>query len=297
MTYRVLSAGPQASTDLFPPPLILDCGGRSIDLGLPQVMGILNLTPDSFSDGGRFLARDAALSHARQMVSEGAAIIDIGGESTRPGAQSVTTEQELERVIPVIEALAGEVPVPISIDTSKPEVMKEAVSAGAGMLNDVLALRAPGAVAAAAEADVPICLMHMQGEPRTMQNAPAYSDVVKEVRDFLLERREVCIKAGIPHNRILFDPGFGFGKSLQHNLALLKDLPTFVSTGAPILVGISRKSMIGSLLGDAPVNERVFGSIAAAVLAVNSGAAIIRAHDVRATVEALKVVSAVRSAE
>jgi dihydropteroate synthase len=260
-------------------------------------MGILNLTPDSFSDGGRFLARDAALSHARQMVEAGAAIIDIGGESTRPGAQPVSIEQELERVVPVIEALADQIPVPISIDTFKPVVMREAVAAGAGMINDILALRTPGALQAAAEAAVPICLMHMQGEPRTMQDAPQYGDVVVEVRQFLAERMDACRSAGIPDNRLLIDPGFGFGKSLAHNLSLLKHLRTFSTLHAPILVGISRKSMIGSLLGGAPVQERISGGLAAAIQAVNEGAAMIRTHDVRETADALKVVEAVFSAE
>jgi dihydropteroate synthase len=260
-------------------------------------MGILNLTPDSFSDGGRFLARDAALSHALEMVQAGAAIIDIGGESTRPGAQPVSIEQELDRVVPVIEALADEIPVPISIDTFKPAVMREAVSAGAGMINDIMALRTPGALQAAAETAVPVCLMHMQGEPRTMQDAPRYRDVVVDVRTFLAERLEACRAAGIPGNRILLDPGFGFGKSLAHNLSLLKHLRAFSILDAPILVGISRKSMIGSLLGGVPVQERVSGGLAAAVLAVIEGAAVIRTHDVRETVDALKVASAVMFAE
>jgi dihydropteroate synthase len=258
-------------------------------------MGILNLTPDSFSDGGRFLARDAALTHANQMVAEGAAIIDIGGESTRPGAQPVSEQQELDRVVPVIEALAGEIPVPISIDTSKPKVMTEAVATGAGMLNDVYALRAPGAIEAAAKTNVPICLMHMQGEPRTMQNEPVYKNVVKEVGEFLAERLGACASAGISPDRILLDPGFGFGKTLQHNLSLLKNLGKLRTIGAPLLVGISRKSMIGSLLGNVPVDDRLSGSLAAAVLAVSHGAAIIRVHDVRETVEALKIVSAVQA--
>jgi dihydropteroate synthase len=260
-------------------------------------MGILNLTPDSFSDGGRFLARDAALAHARQMVRDGAAIIDIGGESTRPGAQPVSAEQELERVVPVVEALAGEVPVPISIDTFKPEVMRAAVAAGAGMINDIMALRAQGALQAAAETAVPVCLMHMRGEPRTMQDAPEYGDVVADVRRFLSERRDACLAAGIPGSRILLDPGFGFGKTLGHNLSMLKHLRSFASLDAPILVGISRKSMIGALLEGAPVDKRVYGGLAAAVLAANEGAAIIRTHDVRETVEALCVAQAVLSAE
>lgn len=260
-------------------------------------MGILNLTPDSFSDGGRFLARDAALRHAERMVSEGAAIIDIGGESTRPGAQPVAVEQELQRVVPVIEALAGAISIPISIDTSKPEVMRAAVAAGAGMINDIMALQARGALQAAAETAVPVCLMHMQGEPRTMQQTPEYGDVVAEVQQFLRERRDACLAAGIPGNRVLLDPGFGFGKTLGHNLSLLKRLRAFTVLDAPILVGISRKSMIGSLLGGAPVGERVSGGLAAAVLAVSEGASIIRTHDVRETVEALRVAQAVLRAE
>jgi dihydropteroate synthase len=260
-------------------------------------MGILNLTPDSFSDGGRFLARDAALRHAEAMVEEGAAIIDIGGESTRPGAQPVSVEQELGRVVPVIEALAGEIPVPISVDTLKPAVMREAVAAGAGLINDVMALQAPGAVETVAELKVPVCLMHMQGEPRTMQQEPHYADVVAEVRDFLADRVAACEAAGIARERLLLDPGFGFGKSLGHNLSLLKHLRRLESLGLPLLVGISRKSMIGTLLGGAPVDQRVNGSVAAAVVAVMQGAAIIRVHDVGQTVDALNVATAVLSAD
>ena len=275
--------------------MILDCAGKVLDLTQPGVMGILNLTLDSFSDGGRFIARDAALKHALKMVEEGAAIIDIGGESTRPGARPVSPEEELQRVIPVIETLAEEVPVPISVDTSKAQVMREAVSAGAGLINDVMALREPGALQAAAEAGVPVCLMHMQGEPRTMQHAPCYEHVVTEVKAFLQGRVEACEEAGIPRRQIILDPGFGFGKSLQHNLELLKNLDQFVSLELPLLVGISRKSMIGSLLGERPVEERLYGSLAAAVMAAMKGGTIIRVHDVRATVDALAVVSAVRS--
>jgi dihydropteroate synthase len=260
-------------------------------------MGILNLTPDSFSDGGRFLARDAALRHAEQMLADGAAIIDIGGESTRPGAQPVSLEQELDRVVPVIQALADEIPVPISVDTFKPEVMREAVAAGAGMINDILALQSPGALQAVADTAVPVCLMHMQGEPRTMQADPQYEDVVADVLQFLSERRDACLAAGIRRDRILLDPGFGFGKTLEHNYTLLKHLDQFASLETPILVGISRKSMIGTLLGGVPVDQRVQGSVAAAVVAVMRGAAIIRAHDIRETVDALKVAAAVLSAD
>jgi dihydropteroate synthase len=258
-------------------------------------MGILNVTPDSFSDGGRYLPPAAALERARQMAAEGAAIIDIGGESTRPGAATVSEQEELDRVIPLIEILAGEIDRPISIDTSKPVVMREAAAAGASLINDVMALRAPGALEAAAAAQVPVCLMHMQGEPRTMQQSPHYGDVVVEVRDFLAERLDACVRAGIPRQRLLVDPGFGFGKTLAHNLRLLRHLSSLLDLQTPILIGISRKSMIGALLGDASVERRLFGSVAAAVIAAMAGAAIIRAHDVRATVDALKLVSALRS--
>jgi dihydropteroate synthase len=268
-----------------------------LDLSTPIVMGILNVTPDSFSDGGRFRALDAALAQARQMAAEGAAIIDVGGESTRPGAAPVTVEEELARVLPVIERLADELPVPVSIDTSKPEVMRAAVRAGAGFINDVAALRRPGALHAAAELGVPVCLMHMQGEPRSMQQAPHYDDVVSEVRDFLSERVAICAQAGIPRARLLIDPGFGFGKTLEHNLTLLARLDALADTGLPLLVGVSRKSFLGALLGDAPVEARLNAGLAAAVLAVERGARIIRTHDVRPTVEALKFCTAVQSCQ
>ncbi|MEW8508823.1 MAG: dihydropteroate synthase [Candidatus Thiodiazotropha sp.] len=275
--------------------MILDCAGKQLDLGSPQVMGILNLTPDSFSDGGRFLDAEIGLQHALRMVREGAAIIDVGGESTRPGAQTVSVEEELDRVIPLIERLVEEIPVPISIDTSKPAVMREAVAAGAGMINDIMALQEPGALSTAAGLGVPVCLMHMQGKPRTMQNAPHYEDVVDEVMGFLRQRLDAAVAAGIPRHDLIVDPGFGFGKTLAHNLSLLKQLRSLHELAAPILVGISRKSMIGTILGDVPVDDRLIGSVAAAVVAVMDGAAIIRVHDVRETVDALKVVSAVRS--
>lgn len=258
-------------------------------------MGVLNVTPDSFSDGGQFADIEAAVVQAHQMQQEGAALIDIGGESTRPGARSVDVQEELDRVIPVIEALSRELDIPLSIDTCKPGVMREAVAAGAGLINDVMALQAPGAAEAAAGLKVPVCLMHMQGGPRTMQRSPQYQDVVVDIRNFLAERIDVCIKAGIPADRILIDPGFGFGKTLEHNLALLKNLAVFRELEVPVLVGISRKSMIGALLDEVPVDERLFGSIAAAVLAVREGASVIRTHDVRATVDALKVVAAIES--
>ncbi|MCG7992690.1 MAG: dihydropteroate synthase [Candidatus Thiodiazotropha lotti] len=276
-------------------PKILDCAGKTLDLSQPQVMGILNLTPDSFSDGGRFTARDAAIKHAMQMIDEGAAIIDVGGESTRPGAQPVTAQQEMDRVIPLIETLAGEIPLPISVDTSKAEVMREAVSAGAGMINDVMALRDSGSLEAAAEAAVPVCLMHMQGEPRTMQCNPHYDDVVDDVKTFLQQRLDACVASGIPQDRLIVDPGFGFGKTLPHNLALLDGLQNLEQLGVPLLVGISRKSMIGALLGERAVEERLYGSLAAAVMAAMKGSAILRVHDVQATVDALKIVSAVQA--
>lgn len=256
-------------------------------------MGILNVTPDSFSDGGAHFSREQAVSRARQMVAEGVDIIDVGGESTRPGSQAVSEQQELDRVIPVIEAITAELPTPVSIDSSKAKVMRESVAAGAALINDVMALRGPGALQAAKELDVPVCLMHMQGEPRSMQQQPVYTDVVAEVKDFLLERVSACEAAGIARERLLLDPGFGFGKSLEHNLKLLKNLHTIADIGLPLLVGISRKSMIGKILDDRPVDKRLYGSLAAAVMALERGAAIIRVHDVAATVDALKVASAV----
>jgi len=274
----------------------LDCNGKTLDLSRPQVMGILNLTPDSFSDGGDYVSPQAALSRARQMIAEGAAIIDVGGESTRPGAQPVSVQEELDRVIPVIEALSADCAVPISIDTSKPEVMRAAVFAGAGLINDVHALQLDGALQAAVElnlrASVPVCLMHMQGVPQNMQQAPHYDDVVIEVKSFLTERIEACVAAGLPRARLLIDPGFGFGKTLAHNLQLLRQLPELTGIGAPLVVGLSRKGMIGELL-DAPIDQRLYGGLALATLAVWQGATIVRTHDVRATVEALKVCSAV----
>ena len=270
----------------------LDCGGRALDLSRTAIMGILNVTPDSFSDGGIFLARDAAVTHALVMVEEGADIIDVGGESTRPGAQAVSVQEELDRVIPVIEAIARAVPVPISIDTSKPEVMRAAVAAGAGLINDVRALRATDALQTAAALDVPVCLMHMQGEPRSMQHHPVYTDVVVEVRDFLRERIETCVAAGISRDRIIVDPGFGFGKTAEHNLELLRRLGELRVLGAPILAGLSRKSMIGALLG-LPVAQRLHASVALALIAVQNGATMLRVHDVRATREAIRMFEAV----
>lgn len=270
----------------------LDCGGRALDLGRVGVMGVLNVTPDSFSDGGLFLARDRAVDHAIRMVAEGAAIIDIGGESTRPGARGVSVQEELDRVIALIEALQQAIAVPISIDTSKPEVMRAAVAAGAGMINDVRALRAPEALQTAAQLGVPVCLMHMQGEPRTMQEDPRYDDVVQEVKEFLRLRSQACRDAGIHAANIIVDPGFGFGKTLEHNLELLRNLGELATLGAPVLVGLSRKSMIAKVL-DLPLERRMIASVALAVVAVQNGADLVRAHDVGATCEAVRMAEAV----
>lgn len=272
----------------------LRCGDVTLDLSRPCVMGVLNVTPDSFADGGRYRGREAALGRARAMVAEGADIIDVGGESTRPGAESVALALELDRVVPVIEEIAATLGVIISVDTSKPQVMREAVAAGASMVNDVNALRAPGALEVVAAGNACICLMHMQGQPRTMQEAPRYADVVGEVKAFLAERVQVCLRAGIERGRLIVDPGFGFGKTLEHNLTLLRRLDEIPELGLPVLVGLSRKSMIGRILDDAPINERVYGSIAAATLAAWAGASILRVHDVRATVDALRICDAVR---
>lgn len=257
-------------------------------------MGILNVTPDSFSDGGRFTQADAALQQARRMAAEGASIIDVGGESTRPGAQPVSEQQELDRVIPVIERIAREVDVIISIDTSKAGVMRAAVAAGAHLVNDVLALRGEAALATVAQLQVPVCLMHMQGQPRTMQSNPVYADVVSEVKAFLQQQAQACLAAGISQSQIILDPGFGFGKTLQHNLSLLKHLPEIVDLGYPVLVGVSRKSLIGSIL-DVPVEERLYGSLSLAALATWLGASIIRAHDVGPTVQAIRSIQAVKA--
>jgi dihydropteroate synthase len=255
-------------------------------------MGILNVTPDSFSDGGVFLSRDAALAQARRMVEEGADIIDVGGESTRPGAEAVSLQAELDRVLPVIEAIRREMPVPVSIDTSKPEVMRAAVEAGAGFINDVRALRASGALETVAALGVAVCLMHMQGEPRSMQADPHYADVVSEVRDFLKARVAACVGAGIPRERLVIDPGFGFGKTLEHNLELLRRLKELTALGLPLLAGLSRKSMIGKALG-LPVESREQASVALALLAVQNGARLVRVHDVAPTVQALRMYQAV----
>lgn len=275
--------------------MFLDCAGKVVDLTHPVVMGILNVTPDSFSDGGRFSDLGRALEHALRMVEEGAAIIDVGGESTRPGSAEVSVEEELARVVPVIEHLAPRIPVPISVDTSKPAVMRAAVEAGAGMINDVYALRREEAVETVARLAVPVCLMHMQGAPKSMQQQPLYQDVVKEVYGFLQERMAACMAAGIKRERIVIDPGFGFGKSLAHNLSLLKHLDLFSTLGVPLLAGMSRKSMVGAVL-DVPLDDRLIGSVTAAVIAAQRGASILRVHDVSETVQALRMVRAVDSA-
>ena len=266
----------------------LDCAGRELRLDRPRIAGIVNVTPDSFSGDGRAFAV-AAVDHGLRLAGEGADLLDIGGESTRPGAQPVSTEEEIARVVPVVEALAKQTTLPISIDTSKPEVMRAAVAAGAGMINDVYALRLDGALDAAAALKIPVCLMHMQGEPRTMQNAPHYDDVVSDVRRFLAERIFACEMSGIDKKRIVADPGFGFGKTLEHNLALLANLDQLGALGVPLLVGLSRKAMIGTLTGRENHADRAVGSAAAAMLAVQKGAAIVRVHDVAATRDVLAV--------
>ena len=272
------------------------CGSRTLDLTVPRVMGVLNVTPDSFSDGGRFSTRQSALQHARRMIDEGATIVDVGGESTRPGAQSADLALELDRVIPVIEALRRESAVYISVDTSKPQVMRAAVAAGADIINDVRALAEPGALDAAASSGAGLCLMHMQGEPRTMQDSPRYENVVEEVSAFLAARMRACRDAGVDAARLAIDPGFGFGKLAVHNLALLRHLASLDALGAPIVVGLSRKSMLAKLT-DRKVEDRLAGSVALAAIAVLNGARIVRAHDVAATVDAVRVAAAVITAE
>jgi dihydropteroate synthase len=269
--------------------LTLDCRGRALRLDQPRIAGIINVTPDSFSDGGQHFDAGAAIAHGLWLAAEGADLLDVGGESTRPGADEVSAQEEIARVVPVIDALAKKTSIPIAIDTSKPEVMRAAVAAGAGFINDVYALRREGALDAAAELKVPVCLMHMQGEPRTMQQDPHYDDVVSDVRRFLAERIFACEMSGIDKKRIVVDPGFGFGKTLEHNLALLRALDQFAALGVPLLVGLSRKGMIGTLTGREIHAERAVGSAAAALLAVQKGAAIVRVHDVAATRDVLAV--------
>jgi dihydropteroate synthase len=275
-------------------PMAIDCAGRALRLDRAALMGILNVTPDSFSDGGHFLSREAAIARASRMAEEGADIIDIGGESTRPGAQAVGVQEELDRVIPVIEAVHAATGLPVSVDTSKPEVMRAAAAAGARLINDVRALREPGALEIAASLKVPVCLMHMQGEPRTMQQNPVYGDVVAEVADFLAVRVAACVDAGLTREQLLIDPGFGFGKTVEHNLALLRRLGELRRLGLPILAGLSRKSLIGAVLG-LPVDERLHASVALALIAVQNGASILRVHDVRATRDAVRMWEAVSS--
>jgi dihydropteroate synthase len=272
----------------------LVCADRVLELSRPVVMGVLNVTADSFADGGRYRQLPDALAHGRAMVDAGAGIIDVGGESTRPGAAPVSLQEELDRVLPVIEALRRDVDAVISIDTLKPEVMRAAVVAGAGLVNDVMALQAPGALAAVAASNAGVCLMHMQGTPQTMQLAPQYVDVVTEVRDFLLARADACLAAGIGADRIAVDPGFGFGKTLSHNLTLLAGLPQLAAGRWPLLVGLSRKSMLGKLLGR-PVEQRLAGSLALAAIAVLNGARIVRCHDVAETCDAVAVAWATRN--
>jgi len=270
----------------------LRLAGRSLDLNRVAIMGILNVTPDSFSDGGHFLSPVAAVGQARAMRAEGADIIDVGGESTRPGAQPVSLEEELDRVIPVIERVASELDCPISIDTTKPAVMRAAVAAGAGMVNDVNALREAGALETVARLGVPVCLMHLRGEPRTMQANPVYKDVVADVREFLVDRQQACLAAGIARDNIIIDPGFGFGKTVTHNLDLLRHLAAFKVLDSPIMVGLSRKSMIGKLLG-IPVDRRAHASVTLALLAVQQGATLVRVHDVGPTCQAIRMYEAV----
>lgn len=267
------------------------CGKFQFDLSRPLVMGIVNVTPDSFSDGGHHLQRDAALAHAQQLMQEGADILDIGGESTRPGASPVSLQEELDRVLPVIENLRGTA-VPVSVDTCKPEVMRAALAAGASMINDINALQHPDALAAVAASDAAVCLMHMQGSPQNMQTRPHYQDAVSEVKEFLRARLVAVEAAGVARERIVIDPGFGFGKTLVHNLDLLRNLDALSELDVPVLAGLSRKSMLGAIAGQ-DVGHRVHASIAAALLAVQRGARLVRVHDVRATCDALKVWQAV----
>ncbi|EHD23165.1 MULTISPECIES: dihydropteroate synthase [Brenneria] len=270
--------------------------GSTLDLSCPQVMGILNVTPDSFSDGGKHNTLDAALFHAQEMIAAGATLIDIGGESTRPGADEVSTQEELERVIPVVEALARRFDAWISVDTSKPEVITAAAQAGAHLINDIRSLQEPGALAAAAATGLPVCLMHMQGLPKTMQHNPHYDDLMAEVGAFLQRQIDRCVNGNIPKSRLLLDPGFGFGKNLADNYQLLARLGELHRFGLPLLVGMSRKSMIGQLL-KVPPAQRVQGSVACAVIAAMQGAQIIRVHDVKETVDAMRIVEATLSAK
>ena len=280
---------------------MLNCAGRLLDLATPAIMGVVNTTPDSFSDGGahyrdNVLNLDSAMAQARRMVESGARIIDIGGESTRPGAAPVSEAQECDRVLPLVEKIAAELDVIVSVDTSTASVMTAAAALGAGMINDVRALMRPGAVSAAASSGLPVCLMHMQGDPATMQNSPSYTDVVSSVREFLSQRVVVCEQVGIERSKLLLDPGFGFGKTVQHNLQLLQGLPLLSALGLPLLVGFSRKSMIQALIGR-KTDERAPASLALAVLAVERGAAVIRTHDVAGTADAFAMAVALAGVE
>ena len=274
----------------------LHCGNFFLALDRPLVMGIVNVTPDSFSDGGQFLASDKAIAHARKLIADGADILDVGGESTRPGAVAAALQEELDRVMPVLEAICawGDSSVPVSIDTQKPEVMKAAIAAGASMINDVNALQGEGAIEACRHSSVAVCLMHKQGTPVIMQQQPAYDDVVREVGAFLAARAEACEQAGIAADRIVFDPGFGFGKTIEHNFTLLRELNSLTRLGYPLLAGYSRKSSLGAVTGR-PVEQRLAASLAAAMIAVQNGATILRVHDVAETVDVLKVLRAARS--
>ncbi|HEY0290421.1 MAG TPA: dihydropteroate synthase [Pseudomonas sp.] len=277
-------------------PTRLPCGNRVLDLARTHIMGILNITPDSFSDGGRFAQRDAALRHAEVMVSAGATLIDVGGESTRPGARFVSPVEELERVAPVVEALSRELDVIISVDTSTPAVIRETARLGAGLINDVRSLRREGALEAAVATGLPVCLMHMRGEPTDMQDDPRYDDLVGEVSAFLQGRMGECVTAGIAREKIILDPGFGFAKTLDHNLSLFKHMGALHALGRPLLVGVSRKSMIGKVL-DRPVGGRLYGGLALAAMATIQGARILRVHDVAETVDVVRMLAAVESAK
>jgi dihydropteroate synthase len=287
MTGTALADRPLAATGTTTHPL-----ARALAARRPLVCGVLNVTPDSFSDGGRFHSFDQAVERGRTLAAEGADLIDVGGESTRPGSRPPTLAEELDRVVPVVEALGRQVPVPVSVDTSRPEVMREAVAAGASMVNDVRALRSPGALEAAAELGVPVCLMHMQRSPESMQEDPRYRDVVVEVRTFLAERMRACLAAGIRQEHLVVDPGFGFGKTLTHNVALLASLDALTGLGVPVMVGLSRKSVLGQLTGRT-VGDRLPGSLAAAIVAVQRGATLLRVHDVAATRDVLAILDAV----
>ncbi|SFP48274.1 dihydropteroate synthase [Geodermatophilus dictyosporus] len=290
MTGTALADRTPAATGTSPHPL-----DRVLATRAPLVCGVLNVTPDSFSDGGRFVDVDRAVEHGRTLAAEGADLVDVGGESTRPGSRPPTLAEELDRVVPVVEALSRQVPVPLSVDTSRPEVMRAAVAAGASMVNDVRALRSPGALEAAAELGVPVCLVHVQGSPETMQEDPRYRDVVVDVRTFLAERVRACLGAGIRQEHLVVDPGFGFGKTLTHDVALLASLDAFTCLGVPVMVGLSRKSVLGQLTGRT-VADRLPGSLAAAVVAVQRGATLLRVHDVAATRDVLAVLDAVAPA-